>query len=88
MLVIDADTHIDETENTWEYMREEELQFKPTTGYPAKSDPAPTSRYWLIDGQRQNALSGATKNAYHQGGNFSTCPRACARWTKWEFTCK
>jgi uncharacterized protein len=54
MLVIDADTHIDETENTWEYLREEELQFKPTTGYPAKSDPGrPTSRYWLIDGQRQ-----------------------------------
>ena len=54
MLVIDADTHIDETENTWEYMREEELQFKPTTGYPARSDPArPSSRYWLIDGQRQ-----------------------------------
>jgi len=40
MLVIDADTHIDETENTWDYLREEELQFKPTTGYPAKSDPA------------------------------------------------
>ena len=40
MLVIDADTHIDETENTWEYLREKELQFKPTTGYPAKSDPS------------------------------------------------
>ena len=54
MLVIDADTHVDETESTWEYMREEEFQFKPTTGYPAKSDPSrPSSRYWLIDGQRQ-----------------------------------
>ena len=29
MLVIDADTHVDETESTWEYMREEEFQFKP-----------------------------------------------------------
>ena len=54
MLVIDADTHVDETESTWEYMREDEFQFKPTTGYPAKSDPSrPSSRYWLIDGQRQ-----------------------------------
>jgi hypothetical protein len=40
MLVIDADTHVDETESTWEYMREEEFQFKPTTSYPAKLDPS------------------------------------------------
>ena len=31
MHIIDADTHIDETEDTWAYLREEELQFKPTT---------------------------------------------------------
>jgi len=54
MLVIDADTHVDETEDTWEYMREEEIEFKPTTAYPAKLDPSRRpSRYWLIDGQRQ-----------------------------------
>lgn len=54
MLVIDADTHVDETEDTWKYLRDEEMQFKPTTGYPSTLDPSRTpSRYWLIDGQRQ-----------------------------------
>jgi predicted TIM-barrel fold metal-dependent hydrolase len=31
VLVIDADTHIDETESTWEYLRPEEQQFAPVT---------------------------------------------------------
>jgi predicted TIM-barrel fold metal-dependent hydrolase len=54
MLIIDADTHIDETEATWEYLREEELEFKPTTAYPAHVDPSrPPTRYWMIDGRRQ-----------------------------------
>ena len=53
MQIIDADTHIDETDDTWEYMRAEELEFKPTTTYPAKLDPTrPPIRYWMIDGQR------------------------------------
>ncbi len=53
MQIIDADTHLDETEATWEYMREEDLQYKPTTAYPAKLDPSrPPIRYWMIDGQR------------------------------------
>ena len=42
MLIIDADTHVDETEATWEYLREAELEFKPTTAYPARVDPART----------------------------------------------
>ena len=29
MLVIDADTHVDETESTWEYMREEDFSSSP-----------------------------------------------------------
>jgi predicted TIM-barrel fold metal-dependent hydrolase len=54
MRIIDADTHIDETEDTWEYMQGSDLQFKPTTAYPAKRNPnmLPT-RYWMIDGRRQ-----------------------------------
>ncbi|MCZ6490080.1 MAG: amidohydrolase family protein, partial [Acidobacteria bacterium] len=53
MQIIDADTHIDETDDTWEYMRAEEHEFKPTTAYPAKLDPSrPPIRYWMIDGQR------------------------------------
>ena len=54
MPVIDADTHVDETEDTWEYMREEELEFKPTTEAPAALDSSrPPVRYWRIDGRRQ-----------------------------------
>ena len=54
MPIIDADTHIDETEDTWEYMQGSDLEFKPTTAYPPNRDPKmlPT-RYWVIDGKRQ-----------------------------------
>jgi predicted TIM-barrel fold metal-dependent hydrolase len=52
--IIDADTHIDETEDTWEYMQADELQFKPVTQYPSNQNPnLPPTRYWLIDGRRQ-----------------------------------
>ena len=37
MPIIDADTHIDETEATWEYLRDFEQEFKPITQYPAAS---------------------------------------------------
>jgi predicted TIM-barrel fold metal-dependent hydrolase len=52
--IIDADTHIDETEQTWEYMRAGDLSHKPTTAYPSHPDPKlPATRYWMIDGRRQ-----------------------------------
>ncbi len=54
MAIIDADTHVDETEATWEYMLPEEAALKPSTQMPANPDPAlPPTRYWLIDGKRQ-----------------------------------
>jgi len=54
MGVIDADTHVDETEDTWEWLTEAEDLYRPTTGYPPNPDPTrrPT-RYWMIDGHRQ-----------------------------------
>jgi predicted TIM-barrel fold metal-dependent hydrolase len=52
--VIDSDTHIDETDATWEYVRPEEQALKPTTGYPRNPDPnRPITRYWMIDGHRK-----------------------------------
>jgi predicted TIM-barrel fold metal-dependent hydrolase len=55
MGVIDADTHIDETEDTWEWMTERELVHKPKPDAPAVLDPnRPPVRYWLIDGQRHH----------------------------------
>ena len=54
---IDADTHIDETEDTWEYMLPGEEDFKPIVGYPSNPDPnRPPTRYWMIDGERQPRL--------------------------------
>jgi predicted TIM-barrel fold metal-dependent hydrolase len=52
--IIDADTHIDETEATWESMAGSDLQYQPTTAYPSNPDPKlPPARYWVIDGRRQ-----------------------------------
>src|SRR5579862_3398397 len=57
MKIIDADTHIDETEASWEWMRENEQAFKPQPDAPKVLDPnRPPVRYWLIDGHRQPRL--------------------------------
>lgn len=54
MGIIDADTHIDETDATWEYIPESDLAYKPSTAYPSNPDPKlPPARYWVIDGKRQ-----------------------------------
>jgi uncharacterized protein len=52
--VIDADTHVDETEDTWEHVLEEDLAYKPYMSFPSNPDPSrPVTRYWMIDGRRQ-----------------------------------
>jgi predicted TIM-barrel fold metal-dependent hydrolase len=54
MPVIDADTHVDETEDTWAYLEPHEERFRPQTQFPANPDPSrPPMRYWLIEGKRQ-----------------------------------
>src|SRR5438270_7756280 len=58
MGVIDADTHVDETEATWEYIQPGEEEYKPYSTEPANPDPnrRPT-RYWMIDGRRQMRIT-------------------------------
>lgn len=56
MPVIDADTHVDETDETWNYLEGDEERFRPITvsqTVPGGSSTLPKgySRYWLIDGQ-------------------------------------
>src|SRR6266508_3313839 len=73
MHIIDADTHIDETDDTWEYMQGSDLQFKPTTTYPSNPDPkVPPARYWMIDGKRQIRCSRSGKDSRTSGraGSF------------------
>jgi predicted TIM-barrel fold metal-dependent hydrolase len=57
MRVIDADTHVDETEATWEFVESADAVYKPTTDAPKVLDPnRPPTRYWVIDGHRQPRL--------------------------------
>ena len=56
MPIIDSDTHVDETDETWEYLADSDQQFRPVTvtqDAPGGSDRTPRgyNRYWLIDGQ-------------------------------------
>jgi predicted TIM-barrel fold metal-dependent hydrolase len=50
MLTIDADAHVIETERTWDYMDEADLQFRPVRLTQAAS-PGEGQEYWLIDGK-------------------------------------
>jgi predicted TIM-barrel fold metal-dependent hydrolase len=52
--VIDSDTHVDETDATWDFVAPDEAQYKPTTGFPKNVDPSrPIQRYWIVDGHRK-----------------------------------
>ena len=53
--VIDSDTHVDETDATWDFVHPEDEALKPTTQYPSNPDPTrPPVRYWLVDGKRKH----------------------------------
>jgi predicted TIM-barrel fold metal-dependent hydrolase len=65
--VIDSDTHVDETDATWDFVQADLEPHKPYTGFPKNQDPnRPLTRYWMIDGQRKprhtrdDAKSGTT----------------------------
>ncbi len=56
MPVIDADTHVDECEATWEYLQGAEARYTPITVMPTEDAPvdsasAARSRWWLAEGQ-------------------------------------
>ncbi len=52
-VVVDADTHIDETEATWSYVEPHEKEMAPLAGAPRQIDPSrPATRYWVVDGRR------------------------------------
>lgn len=48
MLRIDADSHVDETEATWEYIQENESRLKPIT---IESGIRSNDQAWLVDGE-------------------------------------
>jgi len=71
MKVIDADTHVDECDETWEYLDEKDRRFKPTTVVIERegtaSQPSGYNRHWLVDGRlrlrrvRDDARTGTTQ---------------------------
>ena len=74
MLVIDADTHVDEPEQAWEYMQGAAARFKPVTISPPEGVTpggidSSASRWWLVDGRmrqrmiRNDEMTGTTLNS-------------------------
>jgi uncharacterized protein len=55
MPIIDADTHVEETEDTWAYMDEADQRLQPVKGYFESGDPQAStgSGYWSIDGLKR-----------------------------------
>jgi hypothetical protein len=56
MQVIDADTHVDECEETWGYLRGDDAKYAPVTVMPTDGASegrasAGRGRWWLVDGQ-------------------------------------
>ena len=58
--VIDSDTHIHETEATWDFLRPDEEVLRPKSGQPSNPDPnRPPPRYWLMGNKRRPRASAA-----------------------------
>jgi predicted TIM-barrel fold metal-dependent hydrolase len=56
MPIIDADTHVIETERTWDYLLESERKFKPQVVAPSGGDTSGED-FWLIDGRLVSRLN-------------------------------
>jgi predicted TIM-barrel fold metal-dependent hydrolase len=50
--VIDSDSHVDESDATWDYIGSEHQKLRPVVG--TFDDPDAPNDYWLIDGARQH----------------------------------
>ena len=95
MRAIDADAHIDENEQTWEYLDEADQRFKPISfelpgGRGGRPGGRPRHRLWLIDGNarlrrfRSDQATGTTRRP----ASYSTWTPACGTWTSWGSTCR
>jgi predicted TIM-barrel fold metal-dependent hydrolase len=63
MATIDADCHVIETEQTWEYMEGLEHRFKPRSVLSSDPQvPEAQREYWLIDGRLHNRRGNIGKN--------------------------
>ena len=59
-LIIDADTHVDESEATWEALKGDLAKYLPVTVEPPQEEvsraglDASDARWWLVDGRLQS----------------------------------
>ena len=68
--VIDSDTHVDETDGTWDFIAPEWAAYKPTTQFPANPDPnRPPVRYWLVGRQAQASTHPRRRQERHSAGS-------------------
>ena len=96
MPVIDSDTHVDETDETWEYLADSDQQYRPVTvtqEVAGGSDGTPRgyNRYWVIDGKLR--LATHTRRPAHRHGAGPARAHRCPRpvwdtWTNWGWTCR
>ncbi len=63
MPVIDADTHVIETESTWDFMPEADAVYKPAIFRPPNPDPTRDTVYWKIEGLRYPRIGGNRDDA-------------------------
>ncbi len=68
MVTIDADSHVIETEATWQYMEGLDAQFRPL---PLVSRTDPPSEFWLIDGRLRNMGGNVGRHAFKEARELS-----------------
>ena len=63
MAIIDADSHVIETEATWQYMEGTDVKFRPLI-VASKTDPR--GEYWLIDGRLRSRGGNVGRDAFQE----------------------
>ncbi len=59
LMVIDADAHVIETDQTWNYLRDSETKYRPQF---ISTDSGPRHRYWLVNGRLSGLPSAASSD--------------------------
>jgi predicted TIM-barrel fold metal-dependent hydrolase len=84
MPVIDADAHVIETPQTWSYMRDDELEFRPQVFVRDPSDGAPYRKqgqrheYWVVEGKLQSKGSNVGKDVPSEAAALADIERRLA----------
>jgi predicted TIM-barrel fold metal-dependent hydrolase len=83
MPIIDADAHVIETPQTWSYMRDDELEFRPQVFVRDPDDGAPyrqgqRHQYWVIEGKLQSKGANVGKDVPAEARDLADIERRLA----------